>query len=172
MLVRIHELVIYTHFGSQIAKIKKHLSLELWAYKQAVDFQQSLGQEQYATQILKQKIQLELFSSVTWFKRILPAPTRTHFTMCYIKPWVVNLRQFLYKFILSLRSDFLNAYSCQAGCKTLNAHWQRRQTAASSAHLTSPHGDCRLMKERDDKNIHTEHVSLHTLHVINSKKDR
>lgn len=29
MLVRIHELVIYTHFGSQIAKIKKHLSLGL-----------------------------------------------------------------------------------------------------------------------------------------------
>lgn len=44
--------------------------------------------------------------------------------------------------------------------------------AASSVHLTSPHGDCRLMKERDDENIHTEHMSLHTLHVINSKKDR
>ena len=51
MLVRTQELVIYTHFGSQIAKIEKHLSLGLWAYKPAVDFQQSLGQEQGVTQI-------------------------------------------------------------------------------------------------------------------------
>lgn len=59
--------------------------------------------------------------------------------MCYIKLCIVNLRHVGRKFIPSLSNNFLSAYLCQAGCETLKIAQQRRQTAASSAHLTSPH---------------------------------
>lgn len=83
MLERIHESEIYS--GCQIAKIKNHLSSGPWAYKQAVDFQQSLGQDPCGMQTEKHD-STRLFCSVTWFKgyyQLPPEPTL---------PWVAYNR--------------------------------------------------------------------------------
>lgn len=62
--------------------------------------------------------------------------------------------------IISLRSNFLNAYSCQAGCKRVSAHWQADKhlpLVPATPQPTELAGE-RNEKERDDKNIHTGYV--------------
>lgn len=70
----IHELEIYTHSGSQTTKIKNHLSLGIWAYKQ--DFQQSLGAGTVCNTYSKTQDSTGLICSVTWFKELYQLPPK------------------------------------------------------------------------------------------------
>lgn len=69
----IHELEIYSHSGSQIAKIKNHLSLGLWAYEQA-GLPAESGAGTVCNTYLKTQDSTGLICSVTWFKKYYQVP--------------------------------------------------------------------------------------------------
>lgn len=103
MLERIHELEIYSHSGRQVTKIKNHLSLGTWAYKQAVDFQQSLGLDLCVMQIEKHKIRLDSFAEWHGLKVITsshqnPFCHELHKTMyCKLKTFFMAMHFFSQK---------------------------------------------------------------------------
>lgn len=137
MLERIHELEIYSHSGRQIAKIKNHLSLGPWAYKQAVDFQQSLGQDPCVMQTEKHKIQLDSFAQSHGLKAITsshqnPLCHELHKTMrCKLKTFLMEIHSFSQK-------QFSKCLFVSGRVQDTKVHWQRKASNYLSVPLLHP----------------------------------